>query len=785
METGTTLLNQVFDHRLQQGDIRRLLDNLSRSDREAFLDKLSDMLGRVTALLEVSSRLSDSLSLDLLFERLIEVTTTALNVDRGTIFLNDKETNTLFSRVAMGELTQEIRFPNHLGIAGAVFTSGTAVVIQDAYADSRFNREMDKKTGYHTRNILTAPIKNRGGDTVGVIQILNKFSGDFTDADLSLLEGMASQASSALLNAQLYEQVEKARKEEAQLFEVTRAISSELKLNALLQKIMDTVTRILEADRSTLFLHDEKRNELWSVVAQGIQNVEIRFPSHLGIAGKVFTSGELVNIPDAYASPLFNPAVDKKTGYRTESILCVPVKDKEGKVLGVTQVLNKKGGPFTVNDENRLNAFSAQASIAIGNARLFEDVLNMKNYNESILQSLSNCVVTMNADMEVEKCNGAALRVLGLEYDEVGAKHIGEIFSGASRWVAQAVEKVMQTGESDVAMDAALELPDGRSFSVNLNAVPLVDVNGESIGSMLVFEDISGEKRLKGTLARYMTKEVADQLLESDEDLLGGQIKPATILFSDIRGFTTISEQIGAQETVSMLNEYFTVMVDILFHHGGILDKYIGDAILAVFGAPFSTGRDADQAVNTAVDMMRALREFNVGRGAQGRAPIRIGIGINTDEVLVGNIGSLKRMDYTVIGDGVNLASRLEGATKFYGAEILISGFTLKNLAEPRLVRSVDLIKVKGKTKPVAIYEVMDHFDRGAFPQLDEVVGRCEEGFSLYRDMNWNEASECFSRVLRLMPGDKLSGMYVDRCRRLLDNPPTSAWDGVMVMTEK
>jgi len=779
------MLNEIFERKLRQHDIRSIIERLSITDRDGFLDALSNMLGRFTALLEVANRLSDSLSLDLLFTRLIEVTTEELDAERGTIFLNDKIRSELFARVALGDIAQEIRFPNHLGIAGAVFTTGEPIIIDDAYADSRFNPATDKKTGFRTRNILTAPIRSRLGEMVGVIQLLNKRQGCFTKADLSLIEAMASQAAAALQNARLYEQIERARSEEAQLYEVTKAISSELTLNKLLQKIMDFTTSILDADRSTLFLHDEKTNELWSVVAQGLESVAIRFPSHMGIAGSVFTTGETINIRDAYHDPRFNQEVDRKTGYLTRSILCAPVVNKEGKILGVTQVLNKKGGPFTEIDENRLKAFSAQASIAIENAKLFEEVLNMRNYNESILESLSNGVMSINEDRLIEKCNSASLHILNLQEDAVLGRTIEELFSGDRQWIANAVEKVMKTGTSDVSMDAELSLGNGRTTSVNLTVTPLINVKGEFIGCLLIFEDISSEKRLKGTLARYMTKEVADQLLSNADAMLGGQLKQATILFSDIRSFTTISERTGPQETVSLLNEYFTVMVDILFNHGGILDKYIGDALLAVFGAPFSTGRDADQALCAAIEMMRALREFNIRRTHEDKHPINIGIGINTDEVLVGNIGSMKRMDYTVIGDGVNLASRLESATKYYGVNIIISGYTRQILTDNYLLREIDLIRVKGKTKPVAIYEVLDFHDETTFPHAEEILCVFDEALTAYRCANWKDALKKFERTLNLHPGDKTAHLYVERCRCLLANPPPTPWDGVWVMAEK
>src|SRR5208283_4737408 len=180
--------------------------------------------------------------------------------------------------------------------------------------------------------------------------------------------------------------------------------------------------RILSADRATLFLHDDKRKELFSRVATGAAIGEIRMPNHVGIAGAVFTSGKSVNIPHAYADLRFNPAFDKRTGYFTRSILCVPIVNEAGRIIGVTQVLNKRSGPFTDEDEARLRAFTAQLAISLENARLFDDVQNVKNYNESMLQSMSNGVVTLNEEGRINTCNQSGLRILRVRPDAILAQ---------------------------------------------------------------------------------------------------------------------------------------------------------------------------------------------------------------------------------------------------------------------------------------------------------------------------------------------------------------------------
>ena len=569
-----------------------------------------------------------------------------------------------------------------------MYTTGEPVVIQDAYADPRFSPRVDQETGFKTKTILSTPLKNRQGRVLGVSQILNKRDGLFDESDCALLEAITAQAAAALENAQLHERVERARREGAQMLEVTNAISTELKLEPLLRKIIGVTTEILDADRSTLFLYDEKTEELWSQVAEGAGMKEIRFPCNAGLAGSCFQSREPINIPDAYADDRFNQEVDRLTRLPHPQPPVHAVVNKAGKAVGVTQVLNKRGGPFDAGDETRLRAFSAQAAISIENAKLFEDVLNGRNYSESILKSLSNGVVTLDAEQRILKVNEAAQNILRAGEADLLEHSAADLFHDENTWIKDSLAKVIETGEVDIIMDNDMTV-DAETVSVNLTTVPLIDTSEQPIGFMLVFEDITSEKRVKGTMARYMSKDVLDQVLESGESILGGRAQEVSILFSDIRSFTSISERIGACETVLMLNEYFSEMVDIIFGHRGILDKYIGDAIMAVFGTPFTSPEDADNAVKVANDMMGTLRRFNQERSDRGQDMVHIGIGLNTGEVVAGNIGSPKRMDYTVIGDGVNLAARLEAATKYYGAAVIMSEFTVARIKSAGLIREL------------------------------------------------------------------------------------------------
>ncbi len=735
-------------------------------------------------LLEVSRKMSITDSLDEVLNTLLDATTAELGTERGTLFLNDPETNELYSRVAQGSFRREIRILNTTGIAGYVFTTGQGAIVHDAYADPRFNRSVDERTGFVTRDILCVPIKTAKGLIIGVAQLLNKKKGKFTHADLALLEQMAAQGAVALQSAQVIERVERVRKQELEFVNIVSEMTSDIKLGSLLQKVMGEATRMLNAERSTLFLNDEKTKELWSEVGQGLESLQIRLPNHLGIAGAVFQSGKTINIPYAYADLRFNPAFDKKTNYFTRSILCVPVVNKEGRTIGVTQVLNKHGGPFSNEDEARLRAFTAQVSIALENAKLFADVQAMKNYNEAMLESMSNGLITLDAQEKVATINAAGLRILQVAAKDIVHVSVADFFGEKNGWVLEKLKAVADTGEQQISVDAPLQVGD-TTLSVNFTVQPLLNVDQQRIGSMIVLEDISSEKRLKSTMSRYMDPGIADRLLAAGTDLLGGQDVEATILFSDIRGFTTLTEQLGPQGTVALLNEYFTLMVDCIQRESGMLDKFIGDAVMAAFGIPVPHDDDPDRAVRAAIAMHITLAKWNLQRAGEGKLPVNIGIGLNTDRVVSGNIGSQKRMDFTIIGDGVNLASRLESACKMYGAKLLISEFTLHKLRGTYRTREIDLAVVKGKTKPVAVVEVLDFHTEETFPHIVEVLGLFKDGLSAYRAHRWDDATRLFREALELNPNDKPSKIHIERAAYLKGNPPPEDWDGAWVLESK
>ncbi|MBA4396529.1 MAG: adenylate/guanylate cyclase domain-containing protein [Syntrophus sp. (in: bacteria)] len=292
------------------------------------------------------------------------------------------------------------------------------------------------------------------------------------------------------------------------------------------------------------------------------------------------------------------------------------------------------------------------------------------------------------------------------------------------------------------------------------------------------------KKKIRGAFQYYLTASVINEMLKDPTKLkLGGDKKDLSVLFSDIRGFTTISEKLTPEELVHLLNEYLTAMTDIVFKYDGLLDKYMGDAIMAVYGAPLDQPDHRLRACRTALDMLDALKELQKKWSDEGRPVLNIGVGVNSGDMVVGNMGSQMRFDYTVMGDSVNLGSRLEGINKEYGTNIIISEYTYAGVKDVLTCRELDSVRVKGKKLPVKIYELLcekkDAEPHGAFL-------RCfEAGLEKYKQARWDEAISVFRQALEIRPADPPSELYIKRCEDLKKDPPPLPWDGVFTMTKK
>jgi class 3 adenylate cyclase len=289
------------------------------------------------------------------------------------------------------------------------------------------------------------------------------------------------------------------------------------------------------------------------------------------------------------------------------------------------------------------------------------------------------------------------------------------------------------------------------------------------------------EQKIRNIFQKYVPKDVIEQFFTNPEAMLVGENRVLSLLFSDIRAFTTISEQLRPDEMVESLNQYFTLMVDAIMHHRGIVDKYMGDAIMAFFGAPVRGDDDAYESVLAGLDMLDVLDDFNVWQVRRGRPEFKIGIGVNYGAVTVGNIGTEKKMDYTVIGDMVNLASRLEGLTKKYLVPLIVSESVRRKIQDRLPCRLLDRVVVKGRSSGVGIYGVKRKLSK----EEEEGWSLYHRGMELYYERRFPEARECFERVARLLTADQVSRQKIDLCRYLESSRVAESWTGTVEMTEK
>ena len=716
-----------------------------------------------------------------LIERLVHTASTLMDADRASLFLLDPATGELWSKVAEGAEIKEIRVPAGVGIVGWVAEHNKMLNIRDAYQDDRFNQAIDKKTGYRTRTILCGPVNSIDNTTtIGVIQVINKHNGIFTKEDESLFRAFSHQAAVAVENFSMYRKMIASHERMAILLEIGTSISQTLDLGTLITRIVRRLAELLRCERSSFFVYDADREELWSMEAHGSELKEIRFPSRMGLAGHAATNAEVVNVADAYEDDRFNSEFDAKSDFRTRSVLCVPVRDHESRVVGVAQVINKENQlPFDEEDIDLLKAIATQIAVAVQNARLHTEAVNMRNYLENVQRSISNGIITLDADFQVVTANRAALEILraGDSADALKGQDIRMLSGERNASFIELLSNVYDTRNSAVQYDLELRFGGDDSTS-NINVLPLVDANDDFEGLVVVMEDITREKRVKSTLTRYMSQDIVERMLaDPNQQVLGGVRSMATVLFSDIRRFTSITERLSAEDTMDMLNEYFTIMVEEIFKERGVLDKFIGDAMMAVFGVPYPQDDDAIRAVRSALNMKAALDRFNKSWTARGHDPIAIGIGANSGEVISGNMGSQKRMDYTVIGDGVNIASQLESLNKQYGTTILISEGTHKRIDDNFVVRSLDRVIVKGKSLPVPIYEVRGEKDF----RLHSAHKAYERGLTLYTRGEFQNALDIFAMHV---DEDAPCRVLAERCLRLAEHPPED-WNGVWTATSK
>ena len=542
---------------------------------------------------------------------------------------------------------------------------------------------------------------------LGILSIGEKFMSEkFSDIDYKILEIISNHLTEALFNYELIENVEQKKKElnikllELEtLFDIGVAISSVLDVNALAEDVLIRAIGVLNASKG-MFIRQNDQSPILDILSMFnwgdnkfllSKKIDILNKINDGESGLILTNNEKTEL-------------QKKL--KEDNLLVVPLRAKEN-LLGFMILCDKETRSgvedFNELDLDILTSLSNQAAVAMDNAKLFKEITEAKQFNESILGSIATGVITINILGEVDSVNKAGENILKMDNDSIINNHYMFLFEKDP----DIIEIITKT-ELSKKITTEINMPfltASQETIVNVSAAPRIDVNGNIEGLVIAIEDISDVSKVKNTFKRYVSKQVVDNLLEDETKLnLGGEEREVSILFTDIRGFTSMSENMEPEQVVMTLNEYFSEMIDIVFKHNGTLDKIIGDELMVVFGAPLAAEDDTERALNTAVEMQNKIKELNNIRKQRGEEPVLVGAGINKGFVVSGNIGSRDMMDYTVIGDTVNLGSRLCSAAG--PGEIIVSKEVIKNQEDNFSFEELKPIMVKGKKDKINIFKV-------------------------------------------------------------------------------
>jgi class 3 adenylate cyclase/ActR/RegA family two-component response regulator len=409
--------------------------------------------------------------------------------------------------------------------------------------------------------------------------------------------------------------------------------------------------------------------------------------------------------------------------------------------------------------------------------RFLESVdFSIGRIGDQLLDGLETGVLVFNPEGALVRANPAARRILQGWDLTLNGSTVGTLCDEFNYALGQEIWDAIGGSGDSVPADVNIAKPDGEWISARRVIKPIV-VSGKPCGALVLLDDIALKRRMQSLLEKTMSSNVARAMIDNSDAALGGAMREVSVLFADIRGFTPLAETLGARRVVDLLNEYFSYMADVIGAEDGIIDKYIGDAIMVLFGVPTSRGDDADRAVAAARRMHRALKLMNELRGGH---VLKIGIGLGSGPAIAGQIGSPERMNYTVIGAPANLASRIEGLTKIYGANILICGETYKRLTRPVPARKLDVVILQGRETPTEIFEIFVEDTAAATGWLDEF----DAGVTAYLAGDFVVAQAHLARAKDLNPDDVMAGVLAQRCRRLGLRSPGD-WAGAWKLTEK
>jgi adenylate cyclase len=497
------------------------------------------------------------------------------------------------------------------------------------------------------------------------------------------------------------------------LANISQMVNSSLEVDEVLRIAMDTVVRMISAERGFLMLRDAD-NRMNIRTARNWEQESINSKESATsrtIITRVIESGESILTTDAQEDPRFG-AQESIIAHNMRSILCVPLKVKND-LIGVIYADNRvRSGIFTESSRSVLSTFANQVAIAIENARLFTslrhtlaEVTELKNLMDNIFASIASGVITADVQDQITLCNKAAEAILGQHTPEIVGRQLDKILPSLAEDLLPYLATMRETDEPITNLEIRHTMPNRGIVDWRLNLSPLKDANQNTQGVAIVLDDLTERKALEAQrrLFQRMVSPAVIQQLDPESIQMEGKRADITILFADIRGFTSYSEKQSPEKLVSVLNRYLAAAAEAVLAEEGTVDKFLGDAVMAWYNAPVPQSDHTLRAVRTALAIRSAIEALYTELPAD--AHLAFGVGIHYGEAVLGLIGTEKKLEYTAIGDSVNTTKRIqENARK---NQIMISEAAYERVKKYIYVDKLDAIEVKGKSKPITVYEVL------------------------------------------------------------------------------
>lgn len=502
------------------------------------------------------------------------------------------------------------------------------------------------------------------------------------------------------------------------LTDVIQAINSSLELDEVLRIVMDTIIRLTKAERGFLMLRNPQ-GELVTLVARNWEKETIdpnEFAISRTVIQRVVTEGQPILTTNAQEDPRFGRQ-ESIIIHNLRSILCVPLKVK-GVLTGVIYTDNRvHAGIFTEAERELLTTFANHAAVAIENARLFDslrrtlaEVTELKNLMDNVLSSIVSGVITTDADHRISLANRAARQIFAAGEGELVGERLEEFLpprlgTATAREVFTDIEQVFAGDRQVLGKELRCELRGRGPVALSLNLTPLKDAEAQTQGVALVIDDLTEKKRLESQrrLFERMVSPAVIEQLNPDQLRLGGQRALLTVLFIDIRGFTSFSERLGPEVLVSVLNQYLSAAADVILGQEGTIDKFLGDGLMAWFNAPIPQPDHALRAIRAALGVRAAVQRLHLQLPPAFH--LSFGAGIHFGEAVLGLVGTEKRLDYTAIGDCVNTAKRIQENSA--ANQILVSDILYAMVSDQVIARPVEPLYLKGKREPMRVYEII------------------------------------------------------------------------------